>query len=147
MDDFTEPRYDGDVIAWANEQARRLRAGEFHRLDIEHIADEIEDVAKAEQREFSRRIAELITLLLKWQKQPSHRCQSWKDMIRLQRRRCLPWLRDMPSLRPMLKDPDWIAEFWGDGFLAAMKETGLDFPETCPWDVEAEVLKDDWLPT
>jgi hypothetical protein len=47
----------------------------------------------------------------------------------------------------MAKDPDWIAEFWGDGFLAAMKETGLDFPETCPWDVEAEVLKDDWPPT
>ena len=33
--------YDTDVIAWANEQARLLRAGRFDALDIEHIADEI----------------------------------------------------------------------------------------------------------
>jgi hypothetical protein len=40
----TNPKsYDNDVIAWANEQARLLCAGRFDALDIEHIADEIED--------------------------------------------------------------------------------------------------------
>jgi len=39
--------YDSDVIAWAQEQANLLRSGQFSRLDIEHIADEIEDVGKA----------------------------------------------------------------------------------------------------
>ena len=34
--------YDGDIIAWANEQARLLRSGQFNQLDIEHIAEEIE---------------------------------------------------------------------------------------------------------
>ena len=36
--------YDRDIVAWANEQARLLREGRFEALDIEHIADEIEDV-------------------------------------------------------------------------------------------------------
>ena len=35
--------YEKDVVAWANEQAALLRAGKFSALDIEHIADEIED--------------------------------------------------------------------------------------------------------
>jgi hypothetical protein len=39
---------DADVILGAEEQARLLRAGRFAELDIEHIADEIEDVGKAE---------------------------------------------------------------------------------------------------
>jgi hypothetical protein len=30
--------YNGDIIAWANEQARLLRAGQFDALDIEHFA-------------------------------------------------------------------------------------------------------------
>lgn len=43
--------YDQDVVAWAAEQARLIREGRFDQLDIEHIADEIEDVGKSEQRE------------------------------------------------------------------------------------------------
>jgi len=43
--------YNGDIVAWANERARLLREGQFSQLDIEHIAEEIEDVGKSEQRE------------------------------------------------------------------------------------------------
>ena len=46
--------YDIDIVAWANEQARLIRAGRFDLLDLEHIAEEIEDVGKSEQRELAR---------------------------------------------------------------------------------------------
>ena len=59
--------YDSDIIAWASEQARLLRTGQFDRLDIEHIAEEIEDVGKSEQRELENRMANLLAHLLKWQ--------------------------------------------------------------------------------
>jgi hypothetical protein len=49
--------YDFDVIAWANEQGAVIRAGRFDLLDIEHIADEIEDVRRSEHREFKNRMA------------------------------------------------------------------------------------------
>ena len=96
-DTVTEPSYDGDVVAWANEQARRLRAGEFHRLDIEHIADEIEDVGKSEQQELVNRVALLIAHLLKWHYQPGHRSRSWENTIREQRRRCQRRLKKTPQ--------------------------------------------------
>jgi len=44
-------RYEDDVIAWAAEQASLLREGRFDQLDREHVAEEIEDVGKSEQRE------------------------------------------------------------------------------------------------
>lgn len=59
----TNAGYDQDVIAWANEQARLLRAGQFDRLDIEHLAEEIEDVGKSEQRELASRMAVLLAHL------------------------------------------------------------------------------------
>jgi hypothetical protein len=42
--------YEEDLAAWAREQARQLRAGWFDLLDIEHLAEEIEDVGRSEQR-------------------------------------------------------------------------------------------------
>jgi Domain of unknown function DUF29 len=38
--------YDEDAILWSEQQARLMRAGRFAELDIEHLADEIEDVGK-----------------------------------------------------------------------------------------------------
>ena len=77
----TTSTYDGDIIAWANEQARLLRDGLFSQLDIEHIAEEIEDVGKSEQRELENRMALLLAHLLKWEFQPSHRGNSWRRTI------------------------------------------------------------------
>ena len=39
--------YETDVVAWANEQAALLRSGNLSAIDIEHIAEEIEDVGKS----------------------------------------------------------------------------------------------------
>ncbi|MBP2171074.1 hypothetical protein J2125_004266 [Erwinia toletana] len=49
-------RYETDVLAWSTEQAALLRAGKFSQIDIEHIAEEIEDVGKSEKRELESRI-------------------------------------------------------------------------------------------
>ncbi|MCP5177097.1 MAG: DUF29 domain-containing protein [Moraxellaceae bacterium] len=59
--------YKTDIIAWANEQAAFIRAGRFDLLDLENIAEEIEDVGKSEQRELENRMSILLAHLLKWQ--------------------------------------------------------------------------------
>ena len=51
--------YENDIVAWAKEQACLLRSGKLSILDIEHIAEEIEDVGKSEQRELASRMAVL----------------------------------------------------------------------------------------
>ncbi len=140
------PRYDTDIVAWANEQARLLRAGLLDQIDIEHIAEEIEDVGKGEQRELASRMTVLLAHLMKWQYQPQRRCASWEVTIRTQRNGIARRLRHTPSLVKSLNDPDWWADAWDDALDAATRETGIaDLPQTCPWD-RARVLETDWLP-
>jgi hypothetical protein len=138
--------YETDIVAWANEQARLLRAGRFEALDIEHIADEIEDVGKSEKRELRSRMALLLTHLLKWQYQPGYRGNSWRRTIKEQRRGILGCLKETPSLKADLGQPDWWDWVWADAVSLAVKETGLDgFPETCPWTFE-EVMSPEFWP-
>ena len=140
------PLYDRDIIAWANEQARLLRAGRLEQLDLEHIAEEIEDVAKSEQRELASRMAVLLAHLIKWQLQPERRDSSWQRTIREQRNSIARRLRRTPSLAASLTDSDWWADAWGDAVAIATVETGLDtFPDDCPWDL-TEIQDPDWLP-
>ncbi|SBT05833.1 conserved hypothetical protein [Candidatus Accumulibacter aalborgensis] len=139
--------YEADVVAWANEQAEFIRAGRFDLLDREHIAEEIEDVGKSEQRELASRMAVLVAHLLKWQCQPGRRGSSWESTIRIQRKEIFWFLKDAPSLAGRLRDPMWIDRFWSNGVAQVITETGLDcFPDACPWSIEGEVLKDGWLP-
>lgn len=74
--------YDTDIVAWASEQAELLRGGNWAALDVEHIAEEIEDVGKSEMRELDSRVAVLIGHLLKWKFQPQIRSKSWLATIK-----------------------------------------------------------------
>lgn len=141
-------RYEQDVVAWANEQARLLRAKRFDLLDIEHLAEEIEDVGKSEQRELANRMAVLLAHLLKWKFQPERQGNSWAATIRNQRRVLARALEETPSLKGKLSDPGWWEFVWVDALNNATSETGMlyeAFPETCPWTI-AEVFDQDWLP-
>lgn len=141
-------RYETDIIAWANEQAMLIRAGRFDQLDLTHIAEEIEDVGKSEQRELASRMAVLLAHILKWKFQPQKRSMSWTLTIKEQRRLLVRRIKKTPSLAPMLLESEWTDEIWVDAKSLAEKETGLDvstFPEFCIWSM-ADVLTEDWLP-
>ena len=56
--------------------------GYFCRLVLEHIAEEIEDVGKSEQRELETRMAVLLAHLLKWQYQPRTEAEAgWRRFV------------------------------------------------------------------
>lgn len=129
--------YEKDVVAWANEQAALLRAGNFSDLDVEHIAEEIEDVGKSEQRELARRMAVLLAHLLKWAYQPERRGASRRRTIDAQRKEVAYGLSETPSLKTKLGDPAWLDMVWTKALAQATVETGLDvYPDTCPWSIE-----------
>ncbi|CAK0773399.1 conserved hypothetical protein [Gammaproteobacteria bacterium] len=139
--------YETDIIAWSNEQAWLVRNGRFDLLDIENIAEEIEDVGKSEQRELASRMAVLMAHLLKWQFQPERQGPSWRRTIKEQRKAIQFHVKQVPSLKQKLADPEWLDVVWADAVTIAIKETGEgDFPEMCPWTME-NVLSPDWLPT
>ncbi len=140
--------YESDVVAWANEQAALIRAGLFTQLDFKHIAEEIEDVGKSEQRELANRMAVLLAHLLKWQYQPSRRSKSWQFTLATQRKEIAYGLAEAPSLRGKFNDAKWLEILWAKARAQAEAETGLDvdtFPDVCPWMI-SDVLGEGWLP-
>jgi hypothetical protein len=137
--------YEVDFYAWANEQARLLRAGRFSQLDVEHVAEEIEDLGKRERRALQSRLGVLLGHLLKWRYQPEYpQRKSWRATINVQRRSIAQLLEENPSLRPWLTTA--LADAYADGRDLVVAETPLDyaeFPPECPWPIE-RILGDFW---
>ncbi len=130
-------RYDGDMLAWAIEQAAYLRAGNWAALDVAHIAEEIDDVGRSIRRECKSRMTVLLAHLLKWHQQPGRRSKSWVRTIKHQRQELADLLHTMPSLAPHLTDKTWWASTWEGAVALAHGETGIgDAPDDCPWTVE-----------
>lgn len=137
--------YDEDVIAWAEQQARLLRSGQWSQLDIGNIAEEIEDVGKSEKRELRHRLAILVEHLIKWKWQPKRRGSSWLTTIRVQRIDIEKLLLKAPSLRATL-DTELADAAWRDAVVMAVKEAECKgLPDTSPWTLQL-VLTKDFLP-
>ena len=139
--------YDSDVILWSEEQARLLRARRFAAFDIEHLADEIEDVGKSEKRELASRMAVLLAHLLKWRSQPAGRPKSCRATIVVQRKRVVLALKETPSLKAVMRNPDWQEDMWLDALAQASRKTGPameDLPDACPWTMDQAVDQDFW---
>lgn len=138
--------YEVDVIEWSKAQAAMLRSGQFDSLDIEYIAEEIEDVGKAEQREFCKRIVALFVHLLRWQIQTAHRNMGWEISIKTQRQLINGQLECTPSLAALLDDVKWLKVAWSKAVAQAVADTGLDlFLEDCPWTKE-QIIRDYFYP-
>lgn len=138
--------YDEDFVAWTEEQARLLRAGEFSQLDIENIAEELESMGRSDRREIESRLVVLMVHLLKWRIQVEHRSASWSGTIREQRERLEDLLAESPSLRPLVQSIR--PALYGRARRGASRETGLAikaFPTECPFSPE-QILSEDFLP-
>jgi hypothetical protein len=136
----TRTPFDADIVAWSQEQAELLRARRFEALDIENLAEAIEDVGKSEQRALERRMTVLLAHLLIARHQPEFCENSWLRTIQEQRRAIRKRLEKTPSLARALNDPEWLDLIWPDVVSAVLAEADLDnLPESCPWTV-AEIL-------
>jgi hypothetical protein len=143
----TRVAYGEDILLWSKQQAQALREARFADLDIEHLADEIEDVGKAEKRELASRMAVLLGHLLKWRFQPNKRSKSWRTTIGLQRRRVGLAVKATPSLKALMRDEYWREAVWLDAVALAAKETGRpedDFPDAPSWPFEKACEPDFW---
>jgi hypothetical protein len=126
--------YDLDFHAWTAEQAALLRAGRLSDADVEHIAQELDNMGASERRELVSRLRVLLLHLLKWQYQPSHRGALWEASIVNGRDELFDHLQENPSLRPTV--PKAMETAYRRAAVDAVAETGLSkrtFPPSCPW--------------
>jgi hypothetical protein len=132
--------YEKDYYAWANETAEAIRSGEFSRIDIDALADEVADIARKEKRSLSSRLEVLIGHLLKWDYQDKKRTRSWAATIAVQRNRVMKLLKDSPSLTPWLSEN--LGEIYEVAVQLAVRDTNLSqdsFPPECPYTLD-EIL-------
>jgi hypothetical protein len=144
--------YQQDFSLWAQKTAQLLREGRFSEIDLETLAQEVEDLGKSERRAIASYLTVLLTHLLKWQYQPAGRQYtaegepkgSWAGSITYSRLEIQKLINDNPSLRNF--PATVIAQSYQDAVKVAAKETGLKaFPSECPFSIE-QVLDDTWLP-
>ena len=138
--------YDEDFLAWTEQQARLLRAGEFSQLDIANVAEEIDDMGRSIRRELRNRLSVLTMHLLKWRYQPGYRSPSWSGTIREQREQIADLTEESPSLKPVLARE--MTKIYRLAVSKATNDTGLPeatFPANCPFTPE-QILAPDFLP-
>ena len=144
--------YESDFVAWADEQAallRRRASGEIVNdgFDWEHLAEEIEGVARNDRHQVVSRLAVICHHLLKLVYQPEKQIDrnSWASTVIEQRSRLELLLEDSPSLHPHAAA--MLPRAYSISRRMATRETEIaTLPVQSPWTVE-QVLDPDFWPT
>ena len=138
--------YEIDYARWLAEQVVKIRHGATEEVDLAHIAEELDDLAKSERRALASHLGILLLHLLKWQSQAERRSESWRLSIDNARRDIHELLTESPSLRRSL------AERLEDEYMRARRnaagETGISsdrFPVECPFTRE-QVVDPEFFP-
>jgi hypothetical protein len=142
---MTTTLYDTDFDAWARQQAKALRMKDWAALDIEHLAEEVEELRRSERKAVRSQLRRLMSHLLKWRHQPRRRGESWQATIIDARRLLADDLEDSPTLTREL--PVLLAWAYPRARREAAKDTGLPlatFPEVCPWTQEQLLDEEFW---
>jgi hypothetical protein len=136
----TATLYDTDFYEWTAQSAELLRRRRLTDLDLEHLAEEIEDLGKRDRWEVHNRLRVLITHLLKWDVQPD------RATIDTQRADLEPIFEQSPSLRRYAGED--LSKIYSKAARHALRETGKHpsaLSGECPFSME-QILDEDFLP-
>src|SRR5215831_7161483 len=100
---MTPSLYDADFVDWTAHMAELLRAGRFDELDIEHLAEEIEDLGKRDRKEVRCHLGRMLMHLIMESVQPEGDGPAWRAPIIDGRHEIWLNLEDSPSLRGHLE--------------------------------------------
>jgi len=103
-------------------------------LDIKNLVEEVRDLSKRERDRLLSSLRLIVQHLLKWDYQPHRRSRSWQGTIQRERANIDLYLEDSPSLKRYLTD-EWLHKTYKIAYADAFRETGLEFPETCPYAI------------
>jgi hypothetical protein len=136
--------YEQDFYSWIQHHVDLLKDSRFDEIDVDNLIEELEGMAKKDERELISRLIILIAHLLKWHCQSDMQSNSWSSSIIEQRAQVLFLLEDVPNLRN--KMPEAILRAYPKAREVAVKETGLSgFPKQCHYS-EKQLLDEDFLP-
>ncbi len=128
--------YEADFALWVSEQVDTLRQamldGRLRELDVEHIIEELEGLARRDRRSLQSHFTTLAVHLLKLHYQPEMASRSWLGTIVSRSARIRKIYDDSPSLRSD-EATRYLQQAYHDARVQASAETGLPI-ETFPMD-------------
>lgn len=140
MGTTTKTLYDTDFVEWTAHVAEMLRHGRLDEIDLEHIAEEIEDLGKSERSAVRSQLHRMMMHLIKQRIQPEKSGSSWRRSIAEGRAEVEFRLEDSPSLRRYAEQN--LESIWHKAVKNALFETGqteredLDIPANCPYTLD-----------
>lgn len=129
--------YENDFYKWTQEQSKLLNKGDYKRLDIENLIEEIQSLGRQERQLLQSYLKVLLMHMLKVKYQPLMHTHSWDISIKLSRLDAQKTLNENPSLKSQLDEI--LRDAYERARLEASKETGLPdntFPKDCPWSID-----------
>jgi hypothetical protein len=142
MGTSTKSLYNTDFAEWATRTADLLRRGRLAELDLETVAEEIEDLGKSERSAVRSQLRRMLFHLLKSRIQPERSGASWRSSVASARTEILDHFGDSPSLRKHAEIN--LQRIYREAVELALVETNLagdaanpDIPEECPYALEA----------
>lgn len=138
-----------DFYVWAQRQAAALRKGRLEELDLEYLAEEVQDLADGRRSAVRSRARTIMEHLLKLRYSPATPPRNgWRETVRTQR----DDLEDdlTPSLREHLQSElELLYAKAHKRAAAAMRDRGEAaeadrLPKTCPYTLDQ--ITGDWLP-
>ena len=145
--------YEADFYAWTQRQAAVLRRMAAERvnseLDLEHLAEEIEDVGGSNRKEVKSRLTTILEHMLKIAYSPAYEpLNGWRGTVYTQRSDLLDVLEQSPSLRTVVRESfDRCYQDAARGARLSHIDLSLaPIPTRCPFDIDTQVLNPDWLP-
>ncbi|HET6468185.1 MAG TPA: DUF29 domain-containing protein [Geminicoccaceae bacterium] len=145
--------YEADFYAWTQAQAAALRQASSARvnapamIDWEHIAEELEIMGASQRSEIESRLKVLLEHLLKLAfTRDRYSRNGWRRTVREQRDRIEISIRQSPSLQTY--PASVLAKAYSKARRDFLDEYDVpDLAKTCPFDLEHEVLADEWFPS
>lgn len=144
--DTIKSLYKTDFNRWLEETTTLLKKGDFTKLDLENLIEEIEDMGNNRKDALESNLMRVLQHLLKWKYQPQKRSNSWKASITEHSLRLNKAFKKSPSLRRYFEEV--FDECYQDARLITAQETGIAlevFPANCPF-ATTDILNPQYLP-
>lgn len=147
--------HESDFFAWTQEQARLLRELRAVRpnlpLDLEHLAEEVEDLGLRERREVRSQVRRIIEHLLKLEHSAAAEPRGvWTDSV-IDARAILKDALTSSLRRDLAEQLQVLHEDARRKAASGLRahgeaEAAAALPVGCPYGLE-QILQDDWYPT
>ena len=143
---MTTPDYETEFYGWSQAQAAAIRARAWEALDVEHVAEKIEDLWKSDLHHLAMLILGFLELIYRPCAAEEGRYYWQASVIDFERSMLERCLKERVRVRPVLATHLADEYAWARGKVMGRRTPPThEPPEGCPWSLD-QLLDERWWP-